>query len=155
MRRIGTNKKQVSLSVTFCPVRRQTGCTKKAESDFPTFQQEIQTRKNGLELNARLTGGDDVKDAGQSLVSDLVGGVAQQSPVIEFGHRGVGDDAGRAAPGDVRRRDIDGIRGVVEGPAELHVRGVSVHLADDLGPFLLGHPVDPRLVRLATRCDCG
>jgi len=107
--------------------------------------------RRGRDLTCRY----DVVDAGYLLSADAIAGPAEQRAVIQFRHRRVRDDGGRAGPRDVTRRNVDALGGVVEGPSELHLRRIRVHLAGYVRLLLLRHAVDLRLIRLARRGDCG
>lgn len=50
-----------------------------------------------------------------------VGGPAQQSPIVQLGHGGIGDDTARSGPGYVSRAHLHALRRVVESPPELNV----------------------------------
>lgn len=93
-----------------------------------------------------------MKNAWDPLMANLVGGVAQQRAVVLFDFGGVGQHAGGTTSGDVGRRDVYRIGGIVESPSEYDVRRIGVHLARYLRPFLLRDAVYSRLVWPARRC---
>lgn len=86
-------------------------------------------------------------------MSNSIGGPAEQRAIIQFGHGRVRDDGGCAGPGDMTGGNVDALGGIVEGPAELNLGRVRVHLARYVCLFLLRHAVNLRLIRLAGRRD--
>lgn len=82
-------------------------------------------------------------------MSYSIGGPAEQRAVIQFRHGCVRDDRGCASPGDMTRGYVDTLGGIVEGPAELNLRRVRVHLARYVCLFLFRHSMNLRLIRFA------
>lgn len=86
-------------------------------------------------------------------MSNSIGGPAEQRAVIQFRHRCVRDDGGCARPGDMTGGHVDTLGGIVEGPTELDLGGVRVHLAGYVCLFLFRHAVHLRLIRFASGRD--
>lgn len=86
-------------------------------------------------------------------MSNSIGGPAEQRAVIQFRHRCVWDDGGCAGPGDMTGGHVDTLGGIVEGPTELNLGGVRVHLAGYVCLFLFRHAVHLRLIRFASGRD--
>lgn len=86
-------------------------------------------------------------------MSNSIGGPAEQRAVIQFRHRCVRDDRGCAGPGDMTGGHVDTLGGIVEGPTELNLGGVRVHLAGYVCLFLFRHAVHLRLIRFASGRD--
>jgi hypothetical protein len=88
-------------------------------------------------------------------VADAVGGPAEECAIIQFSHRGVGDDTRGACSGNVGRSHIETLCRVVKRPPKLDVRRVCFYLTRDIGLLLLRHAVHPRLVRFARWSICA
>ena len=90
-----------------------------------------------------------MKDARHSLLADAVGGPAQECAIIQFSHRGVGDDTRGACSGNMGRSNIETLCRVVKRPPKMNVGRIRFYFTRDIGLLLLRHAVHPRLVRLA------
>jgi len=88
-------------------------------------------------------------------VADAVGGPAEECAIIQFSHRGVGDDTRGACSGNVGRSHIETLCRVVKRPPKLNVRRICFYFTGDIGLLLLSHAVHPRLVRLASWSICA
>lgn len=86
-------------------------------------------------------------------MSDFVERVTQQCTVILLGDWGVCDSTRGATSGDVVLGHVYREGGTVEGPTELDVSGVGLHLASYLGFFFFGNAVDSGLVGFASGCN--
>jgi len=96
-----------------------------------------------------------VKDARHSLVADAVGGPTQECAIIQFSHRGVGDDTRGACSGNVGRSHIETLCRIVKRPPKLNVRRIRFYFTRDIGLLLLCHTVHPCLVRFARWSICA
>jgi hypothetical protein len=88
-------------------------------------------------------------------VADAVRGPTQECAIIQFSHRGVGDDTRGACSGNVGRSNIETLCRVVKRPTKLNVRRIRFYFTRDIGLLLLRHSVHPRLIRLACWSICA
>lgn len=88
-----------------------------------------------------------MEDARLPLAADVVGGPAQERPIVQLRHGCVGDDALTAGGAEVTAGDVYRVGRVVEGPAEGVLLWVGVHRAAHLGVLVAAHGVGGDLPR--------
>lgn len=88
-----------------------------------------------------------MEDARLLLAADVVGGPAQESPVVQLRHGRVGDDTLAAGSAEVTAGDVYCVGRVVERPAEGVLLWVGVNSAAHLGVLVAAHSVRGDLPR--------
>lgn len=90
-----------------------------------------------------------MEDARLPLVADVVGGPAEERPIVQLRHGRVGDDAVAAGGAEVAAGNVYRVGRVVEGPAEGVLLGVGVHGAAHFSVLIATHGVGGDLPRRA------